>query len=111
MGRIYHTILLLIDYSLFYFAGPDDFILAKTNIANIPTWANIWNIVCFTIVVIICVYMMFNWMASVHRIRKWRLLVSLLIIYFPIGLLHAAFVAPLVSEVLKAVAEIGDSIT
>jgi hypothetical protein len=104
-------LLLLTDYPFFYFAAPDDFIsVQKMNIANIPIWAGIWNLVCLTIAMIVCVYFMLNWMASAHRIRKSRLLVSLLIIYFPILLLHNLFVAPLVSEVLKTVAEIGDSI-
>jgi hypothetical protein len=104
-------LLLLIDYPLFYFAGPDDFIsIEKMNIANVPNWANIWNVVCVTAVMIVGIYIVFNWMASVHRIRKWRLFVSLLIIYFPIYLLHNVFVAPFVSEVLKDVAEIADSI-
>jgi hypothetical protein len=105
-------LLLLIDYPIFYFVGFDDFIsFEKLNIANIPIWANIWNIICLTLAMIVCVYIMFNWMASIHRIRKRRLFVSLSVIYFPIYILHNGFVAPLVSEVLKAVAEIADSIT
>jgi hypothetical protein len=44
IGFITTPLLLLIDYPVFYFAGPDDFIsVEKMNIANIPIWANIWE--------------------------------------------------------------------
>jgi hypothetical protein len=104
-------IVLLIDYPLFYYIAPENFILIhNVTIADVPRWALIWNIICFALVIIASIYLMLNWMASVHSMRRWKLTVSWFVIFLPVKAIHDIFVAPIVNEVLKTIAEIGDSI-
>jgi hypothetical protein len=71
-------VVLLADYPLFYYLAAEDFIAFQNSASNnVPGWANMWNLACFVVMMIIGAVMIFSWMASVHNMRVWKVIVSL----------------------------------
>ena len=86
----------------------EDFIAFQTK--KVPEWVDIWNGVCFVVMMILGAFVVFSWMASVHNMRMWKLVLSWLIIYLPVNALHSIYVAPVVSGLVKTLSEIGGNI-
>jgi hypothetical protein len=99
---------LLIDYPLFYYMPVEDFIAVQ--VKTVPKWVEIWNAGCFIVLIAIGAIMIFSWMASVHKMRMWKILLSWFVVYLPVNILLSLYVSPIVSRLIRTLAEIGDNI-
>lgn len=101
-------VVLLADYPLFYYLAAEDFLAFHPK--KVPEWVDIWNGICFVVLMILGAFVVFSWMASVHNMRMWKLILSWFIIYLPVNVLHSIYVAPIVSGLVKMLSEIGANI-
>jgi hypothetical protein len=97
-------------YPLLYYVPIEDFIAETALDKDVPQWVEIWSVFCMFTMMIFGIIIMLKWIASVHGIRTWAVAVACIFIYLPIYTLHDRYVAPIVSNAVKVLAEIGDII-
>ena len=98
-------ILLVISYPVFFYMPVEDFILSGTGSSldteSLPPWVMWWNAGVFLLMSVIGFVTLFQWIADVHQITKRRLLLAMILVYFPIMILHNLVIAPYTSIAVR----------
>lgn len=98
---------LVLDYPLFVYYPVEDF-LAEIDPrlpSALPSWVQLWNSVVFVLMMAASVWLLFGWIADVHKITRRRVVLGFLVIYMPLGVAHQFYVLPWVSKALRVIAE------
>jgi hypothetical protein len=103
---------MVLNYPLWIYHPVEDFFAASraeavvSALPTIPAWVQVWNVAVCIALGVAAVWVMFRWIADVHRITRRRLLCALLIIYVPIGSVHQLYVTPWVSKMVRIAADV-----
>lgn len=68
-------------YPLLYYVPIEDFIADNGSERDVPQWVAMWSVFCILPMAMAGVIISLKWMASVHGIRMWRVIISWIIIF------------------------------